>query len=451
MIAESSESQFVSLAFKDYIMESIESFKSICDTEVKYRSLERKFEDDIYTIKQAYKMRSTESEGAEIKVKFGSKIKAFFIKAWEFIVSIFERICEIIVQLVKALIIFVQKKRIQMTSVFQLFEKHGGIIGYNNTHNNIIERALNEKLGVKTLVAPGKHATHSDIFALLNSQGLKSFVNAKVLVNNTASVFSTAALTKYVGIMTKLGETDKIRIMEESVNELYKNGIFFNEVDVGNTGDLGVLQKMITSEPKLREAISSGKVDDVAHFIVTGTTTPTYDELTLSQYFNLRNSGKIDLKLLQRLFVEYYELSKKVVNPGGYIDSLESVIKQYSRKAHEDRKNIAALKKEVIEQIKKYSDDETPEAKYKLDLYHRFTRVVNKVKNVKLHFIRLRQTAIIDIMRLYSIENTAWYYATGKFASLKEGYYGDPEKDDDTLEISKHNIIVRPDEEAVFA
>lgn len=438
----------VFMSHEVYMKDSIRAFESAHDANMQFFKLARNFETDILAIKQAYRMRSTESEGAEVKVKFGSKIKAHFLKAWEFIVTIFQKIIEMIVSLVKSLIIYVSKKRIQVTSVFKLFEKHGGITGYNNTHNNIIVNALTEKNILRTYTIKNQKITHSIIGKILSTKStiLSTFVNTKIVGQNMKSVYNVAALKDLVKSITQEQGDDnteemKLRQLETVVDALYTRGIMFNEVSEENAND--PLLAKIKEIPGANEALANRKVDVLANLITFQSNEIRPDTLTLSDYFDVKGGRDIWFSL-RAAFKDYYEMSKAVVNPGGFIDTLEKVIKEYNKYAREDYKNITALKKEIVAEIHKFANEQTPEASRKMSNFNRFTRIVSKVKSIKLHFVRLRQSVIINILKIYGIENYAWYLLTDQKKNLKDKYtIGSDERKrgEEEGEISEMNII----------
>ena len=107
----SDQKAITNLSFEKYLSDSIESFKAVRKADNDIIQTDKSFEESIKLIKKTYQSMSKESaEAEEVKMKFGDKVKNWFIKVWSIIAEIFSKLSEIVLQLVKALIIFIQKK-----------------------------------------------------------------------------------------------------------------------------------------------------------------------------------------------------------------------------------------------------------------------------------------------------------------------------------------------------
>ena len=139
-------------------------------------------------------MSSEDNEGkASLKENFIKNIKTMFLKIWEFIVDVFSKLCEIVISLIKSLIIFIQKKRIQSANIIKSINEKG-IVGYNVNNGKIFEKILSDDLvsinSITDLTDPNSFvANHIGIFSKLTSKNLKTFVELPILVKNNESIF----------------------------------------------------------------------------------------------------------------------------------------------------------------------------------------------------------------------------------------------------------------------
>ena len=416
----------VILSFESYLKSSVECFKTLTAIDKEIEQTEESFIEEIKFIKHSFSIRSTEDEKTQDKKTFGIKIKEFFLKIWGFLVKVFRTIADIIVSLLKSIIIFIQKKRVQNTSLFKLVEKAGGIKAFNATTDQIIQKIFSNNPNIKSVVIKNGTCNHDLIYNMLNSSTLISFVNLPVQNGNRNSENSIEALKNRLNeLITIAGDEAngrKLGILEIAVDELYRNGIFYNEVSQDSTSKDPFIQSIAVGDNKeLPELISNGKVDAIGNLIVFKESQKKYDKIPLNSYFTrCFYDGNINYPLLANYFHEYYILSNKVIGKDGYIEKLEKCLKEYSKKARDDHKLISEMNKTILSEIDKYIDSDAPEARSKIALFNRFTNIVLKVKRIKSHFIRLRQTVLLNIMSLYSIENKAWMTLLKKGKALSD-------------------------------
>jgi len=416
----------VILSFESYLKSSVECFKTLTTINKEIEQTEESFIDEIKFIKHSFSIRSTEDEKIQDKKKFGTKIKEFFLKIWGFLVKVFHTIVDIIVSLLKSMIIFIQKKRVQNTSLFKLVENAGGIKVFNDTTGKIIQKIISKNPNIKSVVIKNGTCDHKLIYNMLTSSILMSFIDLPVQNNNRNSENSITELKYRLNeLISAAGDEAngrKLGILEIAVDELYRNGIFYNEVSQDSGSKNPFIQSIVVGDNKeLPELISNGKVDAIGNLIVFKESQKKYDKMTLTSYFkNCFNNGDINWSLLAKYFSDYYLLSHEVIGKDGYIEKLEKCLKEYSKKAKDDHKLISEMNKAILSEIDKYIDSDAPEARSKISLFNRFTNVVLKVKRIKSHFIRLRQTVLINIMSLYSIENKAWMTLLKKGKALSD-------------------------------
>ena len=447
-----SNTEYVHLSFEEFLNDSLECFSSITTTSKKLDQTRESFYENIAFLKKSYRMRSTEDEKLEDKKTFGTKIKDFFIKTWTFLVSIFSKIIEVVLSLIKTIIIFVQKKKVQMNSIFKLFQKDGGIKGFNNTNSNIIRNMLTSNVVLKTFTLDKVSYKHIKICEVLISSRLKKFAELKISPNDRTSVSSLSYIKSQIDKETKdqlkpgnsHSVESKFKIIEDTINKFYMNGILLNSATDSKDGTF-VLKLFSNNTMNAEDAFSTGNIDKIAHAFVYGVEKkPEIGETNLLEYFgcHVGDGANRDenFKILEQAFNDYYNVSKKLFDTkDGYISKIEATLKTYKEISRNDHKLISEMNKNIIAEINKYLDDETPEAKSKISLFHRITKIVMKIKDIKSHFIRLRQQIIIDVMNLYSIENKAWWTLAGNGKFLKEKY----EEGDDG--IRKDNIIKVPE------
>ena len=438
--------KYVNLSFESYLEESVECFKSIAITSKKIEKNEEDFYQNVVLLKKMYQTRSTEDEKTTDKKTFADKTRDFFLKMWTFIVSIFSKILEIVVSLIKSLIIFIQKKRVQMNSIFKLFEKDSGLKGFNNTHKDILIKMLTEDKEIKTFSAGNSPYNHTKIYDLLKRKSIENFVKLKIKSSRTSQL-SVEYLQKQfenhkkIAVDNKLlrDEGRKLNEIEESVDELYAAGVLYNEPN-SDGGSAKVFAE--SNRETIYELLNTSKIDALAHMLVFDKKDKSYDKITLKEYFKGGSDGNknVNWAIMEKMFKEYYEISDMLLGKNKYIESLEAQLKDYKEMCSKDNKIISQLNKDVISEINKYIDQETPEAKSRLSNYKKITSIFLKVKNIKSHFIRLRQQVIIDLMSLYSIENNAWWSLVKNGKLLKGNEY----KEEDP-NVSQFNIIKRPE------
>ena len=198
------ENNFVSLSYDSYLETAEKAFKNVKTTEVLILNEYDAFTTTMKLQKEQYAtMSSEDNEGkASLKENFIKNIKTMFLKIWEFIVDVFSKLCEIVISLIKSLIIFIQKKRIQSANIIKSINEKG-IVGYNVNNGKIFEKILSDDLvsinSITDLTDPNSFvANHIGIFSKLTSKNLKTFVELPILVKNNESIFNVDSLNKYL-------------------------------------------------------------------------------------------------------------------------------------------------------------------------------------------------------------------------------------------------------------
>ena len=443
------EAKFIHLSFEEYIADSKKDFEEIKKLNTSLVKNDRSFENDIRMIKEAYANRSLEDTGKDQKIAFGTRIKEFFLKLWKMICVIFERISALVVNLIKSIIIFLKKKKLQSNLIFQKVESAGGVKAYNFRNDDIIGKAFAKNPTVKVLASPKKANAclgHDYVIGRLNSKMLKSFMSVKVNADNPKSMYDFEILKQRLVDLNKTKTADKLKILsglEVAVKSWYARAVFFNEPEpsAGQTAFAEATYERDT----IANFLLTRNVDALAQYLVLGQSNPKYLNAPLRAYFGLTGyNPAIDITKLAIYFEEYYNTSQLVIGNGGYIEQLERVLKTYNAAAKRDAKTIKSMRDSIIAAITGIAnmDDSTAKETGKsYDFYNRLTNVVQQIKLMKTHFIRLRQTALIDIINLYSMENTAWSILTGNWKKVDPN---DAIMNDEKIDLDDNTIIKRP-------
>ncbi len=437
------------LSFESYLQDSISAFKDLKSKDLEIEKSSENVDEEIRVIKAQYKQMSRESvEAAELKTSFSTKIKNFFIKVWSMICDIFYKFSEIVVNLIKSLIIFIQKKRIQATSVINLM-KDKGLNGLTADGEDIYEMIKKNGYNIRTFNIGGDNlpktdrAKFKDVHERLNNTDLKAFVKSAIILKNKDSIFNIESLKKYFSqdlIGNENPDEQKLTNLELAVNYLYAQAVFYGEVSPNHKKESDILSKH-------KALIDSRDITKVAHSLTYGTTNLNFDNMPLDEFFNIGAEDKHSA--FKTMWINYCQDTKLVLDKGGYIDTLEEVLKRYKEIAKADSQNIKAINdyiKTTLNNLNGAGDDAKVESKVK-----RFTNLILNVKNIKNHFIRLRQTVILDVITLYSMENRAWYLATGKADIIKNTSDNESAQIEETSTALKDSIISTDDNEYKYS
>lgn len=420
----SDQKAIANLSFEKYLSDSIESFKAVRKADNDIIRTDKSFEESIKLIKKTYQSMSKESvEAEEMKMKFGDKVKNWFIKVWSIIAEIFSKLSEIVLQLVKALIIFIQKKRIQATSIINMM-KDKAIKGMNLEGKKIYETIKNEGYEIRTLatdISNDKNAYRfNDITVLIKNNRLKEFIKSPIITKNKDSIFNTESLKKYFEQeLIQADAVDEVKMdnLENAINYLYSQGVLYGEVSPNHIKTGSLLNY-------LKEDLDTHNISAVAHKIVMGTTSPKYVSIPLTDFFGSDWSN--EEIVFREAWMHYVNDTKITLDNGGYISTIEEMLKRYKDIAVNDNKNIKMMKDFIVSQLEKLGNDASEKSQKIQHKVKRFTKLILGVKNIKNHFIRLRQSVILDIITLYSMENRAWYLASGKKELIEKYQEIDP-------------------------
>lgn len=443
------ESEFVHLSFEEYALEAKKDFDEIQKLNKVLIKNDRSFENDIRMIKDAYANRSMEDNGEEQKVAFGTRIKEFFLKLWKTICLIFERIAALVVNLIKSVIIYLKKKKLQSNLIFQKVESAGGVKAYNFRNDDIIGKAFKKNPTISVVTVPGKPNVgmgHDFVIGRLNSKLLKAFMECKVNADNPKSMYDFETLKQQLVDLNRTKTADKFKVLaglENAVKLWYTRAVLFNEPQP--SGSQTMFAEAMSERKNVNALLDSRNIDGLAHYITMGQYNPSYVKVPIRGYFGLAgNDVNVDIHKLAIYFEEYYNTSQLVIGNGGYIEQLERTLKVYNASAKKDSKVIKEMRDSIVAAINgiaNFNDSTDKESSNTYDYYNRVTNVVQQIKLMKTHFIRLRQTVLIDLIKLYSMENTAWGILTGNFKNVDPN---DAILDDANVNIDDNVIIKRP-------
>lgn len=399
------------LSFESYLQDSINAFKDLKSKDLEIERSGESLEDEIKLMKSQYQKLSRESvEATEIKEGFSTKVKNFFIKVWAMICDIFYKFAEIIVSLIKSLIIFIQKKRIQATSIINMM-KDKGVLGLTADGRDIYEVIQQNGYKIKTFDRGGAnvnktdYAKFMDVHDQLNNVVLKQFVKSAIILKNKDSIFNIESLKKYFQqdlIGTDNPDEQKLANLELAVNYLYSQAVFYGEVSPNHKKDTDLMARY-------KALLDNREINKVAHMMTYEQPSARFGDIALEDFFDVSVDDR--QTKFRQAWLAFCMDTKLVLDKGGYIDTLEEVLKRYKDIAKVDAQNIKEINDYIKSQLTNVTGTEDAKVEGKVK---RFTNLMLNVKNIKNHFIRLRQTVILDVITLYSMENRAWYLATGK-------------------------------------
>ena len=397
----------VNFSFESYLQGSIDAFKDIKSKDLDIIASSESVEDEINMIKSQYQQMSKESaEANDLKTSFSAKIKNFFIKVWALICDIFYKFAEIVVNLIKSLIIFIQKKRLQAKSIISMM-KDKGLKGLTADGLDIYEIIQKNGYKIKTCFMNDKNnfMTFKDVHETLNNPDLKQFVKSTIILKNKDSIFNINSLKEYFQKdLIGVDNPDEVKLtnLENAVNWLYAQAVFYGEVSPNHKKETSFIDNY-------KNLLEARNISKVAHKMVYGNDEVKFVEVDLNDFFDITSDEK--LIKFKTSWIQYCQDTKLVLDQGGYIDTLEEVLKRYKDIAKNDAQNIKEISNYVKAQLEGMDPNADPKVQGKVK---RFTNLMINVKNIKNHCIRLRQSVILDVITLYSMENRAWYLATGK-------------------------------------
>lgn len=406
------------VTYNTYLDESLECFNNISAYSKRINFTQENFTEELRFLKKAYRTRSTESDKEKDKLTFGQKIREFFLKMWGFFVKIFTMIADAVINLIKSIIIYISKRKLQRDALYKLVHDNG-VLNDKKVLDEINPKITNRAGKKLKVVAYGANIlSHNEIIKRLRSTQIKRFVELPISYDNKNSPQNIESLKKLFAsiVAEKQGDlndasTNNLANLGQVIDNMYINGVLKNEMNLPKEGyNKDIISKdyqdifSIDNMGSYEEIVHEGKIDKLANLLVFGTPEKKIKDVTLADYFGLTSTD--DLKYA---FKEYIDISNVTFEN---IDKLETVLKEYHKQSKKDKKGIEEISKLIISEINKYVNSNAPEANYKISKYNEYTKIVNKVRRMKTHFVRIRQSVIINLITLMNVEHKAWEILT---------------------------------------
>jgi len=405
------------LSFGTYFKESIKELQSLERLDDKIYDIDLNYSNTLRLLKSKY-AQSREDNGdnaeetKEIKSRFGANVKNWFIRVWAVIVSFFTRLFSMIVNLIKSLILFIQKKRV-MKNVY--VKQINEVLGKNldsELAEKIVEGLVKGKKKVYTISKLNNNinahdgATFREIHDRIADKHLASFIRDNAIVlKNKKSAFDLetleALLNRTIQKQEGINENDEFRALQE---------------DVMTLKGAAILNGAITKDSKPNKSpinfvtygayASEGKVKELANMLVYGTDVNHKVVMSTVEFLGIEQPGTTAITELSSIMHVFNIDTETVVGKGGLVDILCEILKQYKSVAAEDAKRVKSIEKVITTHMQALTGATEKELKLQKS-FKKFTNLIVSVKQIKADFIALRQYMLGNIMSLLEIENTA--------------------------------------------
>ena len=393
-LSDNEKQKIFTLSYESYFGESVENLLKCDSLDKDIFNVTRDYETTAKMLKTKFANSLEFAEQDEMKISFGANIKNWFTKVWAFIVSVFQNITYSIINMIKALILYIQKKRTVNQSIYKMINDNFFNVS-NGLHTHADDRfqklAADPKFySVKTkdIGGSGKGLTFSDIHARLNDANIHWFIyDNKIILQNKKSLFNLTTLKQFAASdLAKEGSEESLTVLEDNIGKLAAQGIIAGEVSANINSNMN----------KYTELIKNGNnPKDIADLITYGSVSVSNMNMSTVEFLGISGNSSASVAKLLRM---YLDDSKKIIGKGGYIDVLTEVLKKYRRIAVEDSKVIKEISAFITSQLTVYSDKPEIVGKFK-----RFTHMMVNIKSVKTKFVALRQGIIGNLLTMYSI------------------------------------------------
>lgn len=461
----SNNSDTVVLSYESYFREACNHMmacESILQNDI--TQVDNMYATTAKVLKQHFARSQEDVEAVKIvKRDWKENIKQWFVKIWAFIVSIFEKIALAVVSFVKSMIVYITKKRMASKD---MVENVKAAITKLQTENNT--PALTEILTILSkqrcksfdIGRRRDFATIYDIHEMINNDKLKQFLQKNtVYVNNSKSIFNLRLLEEILKtnvnekitnrmvlqnmttdqiatMLQQYSKEDKLVEIENNVNALLSQAVLCgetpNNMPLSNTGFVDSWISEVFTEASYYWGHGTGlsKPDQmftnnngiiaIANYLTYGVpkTIVMKSNIRTGNFFKMPMNGEMismaGIQMLPRAMDLYLQDYVTVCGNGGYIDQINDVLKKYTAKANEDAKHIKHIKEYIEKQlviIENTTDyHNIGSVNYNNALkgqVKRYTQIINKVTNVKTHFVALRQYIIGNLISMLSMEESA--------------------------------------------
>jgi len=393
-LSENEKQKIFNLSYESYFGESVENLLKCETLDEDIMKATADYETTGKLLKTKYASSMEADDQNELKLSFGANIKLWFTKVWSFIVSVFQNITYSIVNMIKALILYIQKKRVTSQSIYKAInDQYFSVSAGMHTHADDRFGTLSKdtkyySVKTKDVDNSGKGLTFSDIHARLNDAGLHWFIfDNKIILQNKKSLFNLSTLQQYAkSDLAKEGSEESLAALEANVDALTAQGIIGGEVSANFNANMNRYSSLLTNgnKPKV-----------VADLITYGSSSVSNISIPTIEFLGLNGNSSASVTKILRM---YLDDSKKIIGKGGYIDVLTEILKKYKDIAANDAKIVKEISAYITSQMTTFADNPNVMSKYK-----RFTNMMVNIKSVKTKFVALRQGIIGNLLTMYSI------------------------------------------------
>ena len=393
-LSDNEKQKIFNLSYESYFGESVENLLKCDSLDKDIFKVTVDYETTAKMLKGKYANSTEAEEQDEMKISFGANVKLWFTKVWAFIVSIFQNITYSIINMIKALILYIQKKRTVSQSIYKrindmYFSNSNGFHTHADDRFGTLASDPNYySVKTKDIGGSGKGMTFSDIHARLNDANLHWFIyDNKIILQNKKSLFNLDTLKRFaISDLAKESSEESLATLEQNVGILAAQGIIAGEVSANFNANTN----------KYIELIKNGNNPKViADLMIYGSAEISNISIPTTEFLGIdRNSSASVTKLLRM----YLDDSKRIIGKGGYIDVLTEILKKYKDIAAKDSKVIKEISGYINSQLVTYAENPQIIGKFK-----RFTNMMVSIKSVKTKFVALRQGIIGNLLTMYSI------------------------------------------------
>ena len=402
------KNDIVSLSYEKYFLNSINNKKEIRLFNTGIENSYEEYKQTAIILKTKFQSMSKEDENTtEVKTKFSVNIKNWFIKVWGFICSIFQKIAELVVNLIKTLILYVRKHLLIKNSLYTALKDKS--ISFTDVSSNeklikALQNLAKGKVMVKTMAINKKAADFVTISKCLNNSQLKSFISQKIIVDNKKSTFNTdylSALLTHEEIYQKGNANDTLTEIESNFHQLNIQHMICGEsIDgIGEDTNHGDMFENVSDVM----ANYNENVKALGNYLVYTDPEAAYTDISFFDFIGTKDLNVI-LNRVRTLLSIYENDAKLIIEKGGYIDILTEILKKYKVAAVNDAKNIKGMKDFITNQMNKLTGDGDDKIQHR---FQRFTKLIMLVQKMKTSFIVLRQYVIGDILSAFTFEDKA--------------------------------------------
>ena len=420
-LSENEKQRIFNLSYESYFGESVENLLKCDSLDNDLFKVNTDYETTAKLLKTKYAASVEAEEQNEMKISFGANIKLWFTKVWAIIVSVFQNITFSIINMIKALILYIQKKRTISQSIYkkindEYFSASKGFHTHaDDRYGTLASDPKFYSVKTKDLNGSGKGLSFSDIHARLNDANLHWFIyDNKIILKNKKSLFNLESLKMFAkSDLAKENSDESLTLLEENVGALMAQGIIAGEVSANVNANMN----------KYSELVKSGNnIKAIADLMTYGSAAVSNIVIPTTEFLGISNNSSANVTKLLRM---YLNDSKLIIGQGGYIDVLTEILKKYKDIAASDAKIIKEISAYITAQMTTYAEDSNIIGKYK-----RFTNMMVGIKSVKTKFVALRQGIIGNLLTMYAAMDEGINQLIGASDEMK------------TIENGKNTIVV---------